>query len=100
MNDPKQMQQLMQLQQEAAKIKRELKNTHIEAEEGDATITINGEQEIVTISIKPEASNNLSKLETDLVTAFNKGIKKSQEIGAEKMKEVMGSMGLDFPGLS
>ncbi len=37
------------------------------------------------------------KLQNDLKEAFNKGVKKAQLIAAEKMKAVMGDMGL--PGM-
>jgi len=38
-----------------------------------------------------------ARLEKAALEAINKGLKKSQEIAAEKMKGVMGDMGLNFP---
>jgi len=43
---------------------------------------------------------NKKKLEGNLVKALNKGIKRSQQYGAEEMKDVMGDMGLGgMPGM-
>lgn len=89
---------LYKLQKQARQIKKELKNTHIEAEQEGVTVTINGEQEIISVKISDEAMANKKSLEENLEKALNKAIKKSQQIGAELMKGVMGS---DFglPGM-
>ncbi|NIA02294.1 MAG: YbaB/EbfC family nucleoid-associated protein [Nitrospirae bacterium] len=88
---------MYKLQKQARKIKKELKNTHIEAEHEGVTVTINGEQEIIKIEISDEALKNKKKLEDSLLKATNKAIKKSQQIGAEMMKDVMGD--LNIPGM-
>jgi DNA-binding YbaB/EbfC family protein len=88
---------MYKLQKQARKIKKELKNTHIEAEHEGVTVTINGEQEIVKVEITDDAITNKSKLEDSLLKAINKGVKKSQQIGAEMMKDVMGD--LNLPGM-
>ncbi len=89
---------LYKLQKQAREIKKKLKKTHIEAEEGNAIVIINGEQEVMKVTITGDESlENRSKLEQNLEKAFNKAIKKSQQIGAEMMKSVMGDM--NFPGL-
>ena len=88
---------LYKLQKQARQIKKQLKNTHIEAEHEGVTVTINGEQEVVKVEIADHTLENKSKMEKNLVTALNKAIKKSQQIGAEMMKDVMGDM--NIPGL-
>ena len=40
-----------------------------------------------------------SKLEKAVTEAINKGMKKAQEIAADRMKGVMSSMGLNMPGM-
>lgn len=87
---------LYKLQKQAKAIKKELKNIHIEAEVEGVVVTINGEMEVLDVNI-PEEMKSSPKLSSVLVEAFNKGIKKAQEVAAEKMKSVMGSMGL--PGM-
>lgn len=89
--------QLYQLQKEAKQIKKDLKNTHIEAEVEGIIVIIDGEQEVVSVTIPESAYSNPKKLQENLVKAFNKAIKKSQQIAAEKMKGIMGQMGL--PGV-
>lgn len=88
---------MYQLQKQAKEVKKELCNIHIEAEVEGVTVIINGEQEVISVTISEEAQNNPQKLGESLVKAFNKAIKKSQQIAAEKMKGVMGGLGL--PGM-
>ena len=93
---------LYRIQKEARRIKNELKNTHIEAETEGVTVTIDGEQEVIKIGITDEAIQKAVEkkrnLEEALEKTFNKAIKRSQQIGAEKMKDIMGDM--NIPGLT
>lgn len=84
------MKKLMALQKKAQAIQDKLGNTHIEAEEGNLVVIVNGKQEVVEIKIDDKA-------QPDLVKALNKALKKSQEIAAHEMKDVMGNLGI--PGL-
>ncbi len=88
---------LYKLQKQAKEIKKQLKNTHIEAEQNGVTIVINGEQQVIKVEVSEEAAKDHKKLGKSLEECFNKAIKKSQQIGAELMKDVMG--GLNLPGL-
>lgn len=90
----------MKLQQEASKIQNELSNIHIEAESDGFVVTIDGQMKAVKVEIEDETLlKDKSRLEKAVLEAINKGLKKSQEIAAEKMKDVMGNMGLNFPGM-
>ena len=82
------------VQKKAKKIKKELKNTHIEAEVDDVIIVIDGEQSVISVSLPGDNK----KLENTLVKCLNKGIKKSQQVAAEEMKDLMGNM--NIPGLT
>lgn len=88
---------LYKLQKQAREIKEKLKNTHIEAENEGVTVVINGEQEVIEIRLNDESVQDRSKLQKNLVNCMNKAVKKSQQIGAELMKSVMGDM--NIPGL-
>lgn len=88
---------LYRMQKQAKQIKKELKNIHIEAEAEGIFVTINAEQEVIEIKL-PEIIHDTKKLSENLVKAFNKALKKSQQIAADRMKGVMGDMGLDLPG--
>ncbi len=90
-----------QLQKQAKAIKEELKKTHIEAEDSGVTVTISGEQEIINVSISDDTWNKVKsaesgkkQLEVSFVKACNKGIKKAQEIGSERMKGVFSQLGM------
>lgn len=88
---------LYKLQKQAKDIKKQLKNTHIEAEQNGVTIIINGEQNVIKVEVNEEAVQDRKQLGKSLEECFNKAIKKSQQIGADLMKDVMG--GMNFPGL-
>lgn len=90
--------ELMKLQQEAMKIKKELENTYIESEVEGLVITVNGEMKVEKTEFE---SNQLipwlnaeqkKALEKAISDAVNKWIKKSQEVAAEKMQWVMWKM--------
>jgi DNA-binding protein YbaB len=84
---------LMKLRREAKRIKSELKNIHIEATEKNVVVTIDGEQNVVGVKVDlAQYANAQERLQDDLREAFNKGIKKSQLIAADKMKAIMGDM--------
>lgn len=90
----------MKLQQEASKIQNELSNIHIEAESDGFVVTIDGQMKAIKVEIEDETLlKDKARLEKAALEAINKGLKKSQEIAADKMKGVMGNMGLDFPGM-
>ena len=92
---------MYKLQKQAKKIKKDLGNLHIEAEVNGVVVVINGEQKIIEVRISDErwALNNRESLQNDLKEAFNKASQKAQEVAAERMKEVMGSLGMNMPGM-
>lgn len=98
--DYKQAQELMKLQQQAQKIQEELSNTHIEAEVDGVVVTVDGQLKVVTTVIEdPSILKDQARLEKAITEAVNKGMKKAQEIAAERMRGVMGQMGLNIPGM-
>lgn len=99
MGKAQQMKDLYKLQKQAKQIKKKLKNIHIEAEENGFKITINGEQEPISVEISDEAMNDKKKLEEAVLNAIKKGMKKAQEVAAVNMKDIMGEMGMNIPGM-
>ena len=91
-------QELMKLQQEAMKVKKELENTYIESEVSGLVITVNWEMKIEKAEFEtnvliPGLNDEQKKaLEKAIVDAVNKWVKKSQEVAAEKMQWVMSKM--------
>ena len=89
---------LMKLQHQAKKIKDELANIHIESTEVGCAVVINGEQLVISLAIDhSQYEGNQDQINNDMATAINKAVKKSQTIAAEKMKDIMGGMGLGGP---
>ena len=98
--DFKQAQELMKLQQQAQKIQEELSNTHIEAEVDGVVVTIDGQLKVVTTVIEDTTiMKDQERLQKVFTEAVNKGMKKAQEIAADRMKGVMSQMGLNMPGM-
>lgn len=89
------------LQKQAKTVKKELKNIHIEAEVDGVTVTINAEQEVLSVIIKEEAWTffrgtefGKKKTEEAFLKAMNKALKKAQEIASTKMKGIWGELGV------
>ncbi|MBU0727768.1 YbaB/EbfC family nucleoid-associated protein [Patescibacteria group bacterium] len=89
---------MYKLQKQAKQIKKELKNIHIEAESDGITVVCNGEQNFIECKVAEAILGDAKRIEKGFVEAANKAVKKSQLIGAEKMKEVMGGFGGMFGG--
>ena len=73
-----------------------------EAGEGMVSVKINGNQEILELTIDDEAYEEDKELLEDLiVSAINKGIKKAKNDSQEKMSSITGGMmgGLRIPGI-
>ncbi len=92
--------ELLKLQQEAMKVKKELENTLIEAEVDGLVITVNGEMKVEKAEFETDmlvpglSSSQKAALEKAIMEAVNKGMKKAQEVAGEKMQGVMQGMGL------
>ena len=88
-----QMGDMYKLQKEAKKIKKELGKIHVFAESSGVKVTVNCEQELLSVEfIDESALENPKKLEKAILDATNRAMKKSQQVAAEKMKAVMGGM--------
>jgi DNA-binding YbaB/EbfC family protein len=93
------MKQLMEMQKKMQEMKRQLDNTNFEAASscGLVKITMNGSQEIKEVKLSDDAQKtDKASLEKAVKDAYNRGIKRSQEIAAQKMKEISG---FNLPGL-
>lgn len=83
---------MFRMQRDAKRIRKELKNIHVEAEAQGVKVVVTAEQEIVSITIAPEvARETITELVMD---ALNRALKKAQIVSAEKMQGLMGEMGM------
>ena len=88
----KQARDMFRLQRDAKKLKKELKNIHVEAEADGVTVVVSAEQEVIEVTIADHvAREDIPRLIKD---ATNRAFKKAQVVSAEKMQSIMGDMGL------
>lgn len=93
------MKALWDMQKKMQELKQELENTTFEVESPDRSVKVimNGSQEIKDIKIQGNLNEKGSGvLELVIKDLFNKAIKRSHDIAAEKMR---GITGLNLPGL-
>jgi DNA-binding YbaB/EbfC family protein len=93
------MKQLMDMQRKMQEVKRELENTYFDvtSPDGLVKVTMNGAQEVREVVLqKDSCAQDNAVLEKAIKEAYNRAIKRSHDIAAEKMKAITG---LNLPGL-
>ena len=93
------MKALMDMQRKMGEIKRELENTNFEISSSDGLIkiTMNGSQEVKDVVLQADLKEtDKPGLEKAIKDAYNRAIKRSHDIAAQKMKDVTG---LNLPGM-
>ena len=94
------MKQLMDMQKKMQEVKRELDNSifDISSSDGLVKITMNGAQVVKELSIQADLKvTDKAILEKAAKDAYNRAIKRSHDLAAEKMRSVTG---LNLPGLT
>ena len=90
----------MEMQKKMQEMKRELENTSFDvlSSDGLVKVTMTGAQEVKNIAIQGELTS-LDKLalEKSIKDAYNRSVKRSHEIAAQKMKDISG---FNIPGLT
>lgn len=91
------MKELLDMKKKAEELKRQLETTSFEVSSSDGLvkITMNGSQEVQDVRIQGDLEKD--SLEKAIKDAYNRGIKHSQELAAQKMKEITG---FNIPGLT
>ncbi len=90
---------LMEMRKKLEEIKKELDITNfdIESPGGLVKITMNGSQDVQEVTFGVSSlDGQKDKLQKDIKDTFNRAIKRSQEIAAQKMKE---ATGINLPGM-
>ena len=93
------LKQYKDLHDQAKKIQHVLKDVTVEGSGGwgKVKVSMNGNQEVTSVSIDQELLADKAKLETAVKEAYNDTVKKAQRSMADAMKK---SGGLNLPGLS
>jgi len=94
------MKALIEMQKKMQELKRELENMDFEITSFDNLLKIkmNGAQEVKEVNFLGDLSAmEKTNLEKTIKDTYNRAIKRSQDLAAEKMK---GVTGLNLPGLT
>ncbi|MBN1426743.1 MAG: YbaB/EbfC family nucleoid-associated protein [Anaerolineae bacterium] len=95
------LQQAQKMQAEMAKAHEELADETIEVSAGGGmvTIVITGQQEVRSITLKPEVvdPDDIDMLQDLLVAAFNQAVEQSKDLASSRLEGLTG--GLNIPGL-
>jgi nucleoid-associated protein EbfC len=100
-NQQQMMKQLQQVQARMAKMQEELKDVTVTGTAGGGvvSVTADGHQKVLAVTIEPEALEEGAEMLSDLVlAACNDALDKSREAAAANMSQLTAGMGLP-PGL-
>ena len=100
-NQQQMMKQLQQVQARMAKMQEELKDVTVTGTAGGGvvSITADGHQQLLSVSIEPEALEEGAEMLADLIlAACNDALEKSREAAAANMSQLTAGLGLP-PGL-
>jgi nucleoid-associated protein EbfC len=91
---------LKQMQARLNKIQDELANEEVSGTAGGGVVTVvaNGQQQLVSIKIDPEAVDpeDVEMLQDLVMTAANEALGKSRELAAQRLGGLAGGMKLPF----
>ncbi len=92
--------QAQKLQDDMQKVQEELEAITVEGTAGGGVVKVvmSGKQVVESVTIEPEAAEELDLLQDLVVAAVNDAFTKTQEIASQKMSAVTG--GLNIPGLT
>jgi DNA-binding YbaB/EbfC family protein len=91
--------QAQKLQAQLQKIQEELETLTVEGSAGGGVIKVvmTGKQSVESVTIEPEAAEDVELLQDLVAAAVNDAFNKAQEMAAQKMSAVTG--GMNIPGL-
>ena len=94
------MRQAQKMQAQLQKIQEELETLTVEGSAGGGVVkvTMTGKQVVETITIDPEAAEDVELLQDLVAAAVNDAFNKTQELAASKMSVITG--GMNIPGLT
>jgi len=101
LQNPKMLKQLQQMQTKMAKLQEELDAATVtgSAGGGAVTVTVNGHQRVLGVSIEADALEEGPELLADMVlAACNDALDRSREQAAQQMSRLTAGLGLP-PGL-
>jgi nucleoid-associated protein EbfC len=97
----KMLKQLQQMQAKMAKMQEELDEATVTgtAGGGAVSVTVNGQQKVMSLAIEPDVLEEGAELLADMVmAATNDALDKSRDLAAQQMGQLTAGLGLP-PGL-
>ena len=95
-----QMAQLQQLQNKMEAAQREIEQMETEASAGGGAVSVkvNGQHQLVSVSIKPELCDpdDVEMLQDLIVAAANEAMRRIDEVSNNEMNKLTGGMNLPF----
>ena len=95
------MKQAQRMQKDMARVQDDLKERIVEGTAGGGMVTalVNGQQEVVSMKIKPDAVDpeDVGLLEDLVAAAVNDGLKKAHDLAQAEIAKVTG--GMNLPGM-
>ena len=94
------MRQAQRMQAQLQKIPEELETLTVEGSAGGGVVkvTMTGKQVVESVTIEPEAVEDVELLQDLVAAAFNDATEKTQQLAASKMSVITG--GMNIPGLT
>ena len=91
--------QAQKLQAQLQKVQEELETLTVEGSSGGGVVKVvmTGKQSVESVTIEPEAAEDLELLQDLVAAAVNDAFNKTQELASQKMSSVTG--GMNLPGL-
>ena len=91
--------QAQRLQAQLQKVQEELETLTVEGSAGGGVVKVvmTGKQTVESVTIEPEAAEDVELLQDLVAAAVNDAFTKTQEMAAQKMSAVTG--GMNIPGL-
>lgn len=92
------MKQVQKAQAQLIRIQEELEQKTVEGTAGGGAVraVVNGQQELISITIDEEVVDDLEMLQDLVLVAVNDGLTKAREMANKEMEKVTGS--LNLPG--
>lgn len=95
----KMMKQVQQMQHHVARVEEELADERVETSSGGGAVkvAVSGKQELLEITIDPDATGDTEMLQEMVMAAVNEALRQSKELATKKLSEATGGLGL--PGM-
>ncbi len=93
----KMMQQLSSMKKQMGEVQSELKKVVVTVTEGNITLTMNGEMDLLDVVVKE--ANDPIRLAKDIKKAFSKAMGDIKKQSAGKLSGITKGLGLNLPGM-